>query len=166
MCLSLAAAACSSGADRDDDARAQPSAAPAPSCPPVTPLPDGSRQAGDWVDALVHEHVTYVPAAFLVSPPPTAAPAVLGPVVMTVRCRLADLTAGGDVAPPALDEGTATYLPVGTEVHAVAGFDPGCRLAARVDGRPVVYLAQDEAGGHAVTRPCALRAGAPPSPSS
>jgi len=42
----------------------------------------------------------------------------------------------------------------GTDVHAIDGFEPSCRVAARIDGANRVYLAHDDVGGYSKARPC------------
>ena len=147
-----------SGCTGSDGERAVGSAsAPAPSCPPVSPWPAGKSPYINYADFLVHRQVLYASAGVLLSPPPPAPPLQTGELVMTVRCRLATLAGTGEVPAPSSVEGAAAYLPVGTPVYAVRGFDPACRLVAVVEGRRTQYLAQaEQPDGRSVTLPCAL----------
>jgi hypothetical protein len=81
----------------------------------------------------------------------------LGSVVMTVTCQLDDRH-----EEVTRRDGTASFLPVGTPVHAVNGFDPRCRVAAEVDGHVHVYLAQDPNAPVATPVACAQLPGLDP----
>jgi hypothetical protein len=132
---------------------------PFPSCPPTTKLPDGQRQSVDYVDFLVHSGVTYLGVGAIGGPPPAdlaVSAGQIGPIVMTVRCRIADLTAAGDVNAPTNAEGTAAFVPAGTPVHAIVGYAPACRLLVATNGTPRVYLAMKPGGTRAEYEPCAL----------
>jgi hypothetical protein len=150
----LVATACTGGGSD----RAAETPAPVPSCPAVSPWPASKSPYSNYADFLVHDHVVYASYGVLRSPPPVATPLAVGPLVMRIRCRLATLLSTGEVGDPAQVEGAAAYLPVGTPVHAVRGFDPACRLVSIVDGRTTLYLAQrEEPDGQSVTAPCAVR---------
>jgi hypothetical protein len=132
---------------------------PIPSCPPTTKLPDGQRQSVDYVDFIVHSGVTYLATGAIGGPPPAdlaVSAAQIGPLVMTVRCRIADLTAAGDVTAPTNAEGMAAFVPAGTPVHAIVGYTPACRLLVATNGTPRVYLAMKSGGTTAEYEPCAL----------
>lgn len=77
----------------------------------------------------------------------------LGDVVGQVRCQLSALKF--NKAPGANVNGDAGFLPVGTKLHAIHGFAPSCRVAARVQGRVRVYLAHHTLGGQSAAVPCA-----------
>jgi hypothetical protein len=64
----------------------------------------------------------------------------LGPQVATVRCRLADHNIDG---PPEPLDGDAAFLAKGTALYAVKGYRPSFRLAARREGKLVVFEAAD-----------------------
>jgi hypothetical protein len=101
----------------------------------------------DWVDFVKLNSIEYVAGP---SASTRSAPALkLGPVVGRVRCQLSALTFSQPPG-PAVD-GDAAFLPVGTEVHAIAGIEPTCRVAAEVGGSVRVYLAHGEVNG--VSRP-------------
>ena len=80
----------------------------------------------------------------------------LGPVIGHIRCSL---TANEDPrrGPPPVINGTAAFLPAGAPVYELQGYPPACRLAAYLDGRLQVYLAQADLNGRARPVPCALR---------
>jgi hypothetical protein len=65
----------------------------------------------------------------------------LGAQVAVVRCKLAQYRV--EQPGPYLD-GDAAYLDPGTPVHAVNGYRPGFRLAARRDGRLLLYEAFED----------------------
>lgn len=74
----------------------------------------------------------------------------LGPPVGRVTCNIGEIEqrGGGLMAEPGpWPDGTSTGLPRGTTLHAVAGARPTCRLAARFDGRAVVFVAWREPEG-------------------
>lgn len=61
----------------------------------------------------------------------------LGRRVAEVRCQLAD----SHTDPPVNFDGDAAFLAEGTALHAVRGYRPGFRLAARREGRLVLFEA-------------------------
>jgi hypothetical protein len=64
----------------------------------------------------------------------------LGAQVAVVRCKLADHIIEG---PGTRLDGDAAYLDTGTPVYAVKGYRPTFRLAARRDGKLVLFEAAD-----------------------
>lgn len=62
----------------------------------------------------------------------------LGRIILRTRCEYSRGAPDGGYRQ---QSGDAAYLPVGTEVHEVIGFDPRFRVAARVDGRVRVFQA-------------------------
>ncbi|WP_411285602.1 hypothetical protein, partial [Lapillicoccus sp.] len=83
----------------------------------------------------------------------------VGAVQLRVRCSLNELNDRTHQMPPPARDGDAGFLPAGTPVHAVNGWSPLCRLAARLDGSWHVYLALDERATTAEPRPCAVSPG-------
>ncbi len=83
----------------------------------------------------------------------------LGTVVAQVRCTLRDHPS--DRADPPLVDRTASFLPIGTEIHAVAGYLPTCRVAAVRDGLVHVYLAHQEVNGRSQANDCASPGSSP-----
>ena len=84
-------------------------------------------------------------------------PAQLGPVVGRVRCTISELTQDGrHEVIGGYRDGDAAYLPVGTDLHSVPGYDPQCRIAAEHDGKTTTYLAQHEVDHHSAPLPCAV----------
>lgn len=67
----------------------------------------------------------------------------LGPVYATVRCSLRDKMDPERRGP---QDGDAAYLDAGTPVYEVRGYRPTFRLAARQDGRLVVFEADANPG--------------------
>ena len=105
----------------------------------------------DWVDFVQLHGVQYI--AGMDGPVPPVSTAVLGPIVGRVQCQLSVLTFHRP--PGAAVDGDAAFLAVGTQVRAIAGFEPACRVAARIDGQYRVYLAHHDAGGVSKAVPCA-----------
>jgi hypothetical protein len=87
-------------------------------------------------------------------PYPTLHPEDLAGVVGTVRCRLNDTN--GRAKPDHLQDETSSYLSVGTPLYAVKGYDPACRIAARLDGKLKAYLALDDTATTATAKQCAV----------
>ncbi len=105
----------------------------------------------DWVDFVELDGIQYL--APLEKKVPSLSPDQLGPVVGRVECEVSVLTFSKEPG-PAVD-GDAAFLPVGTEVHAVEGFEPTCRVAAKVDGEIRVYVALAESDHVTRAVPCA-----------
>lgn len=105
----------------------------------------------DWIDFVRLEGIEYV--ADLQGRVPAVPARRLGPLVGRVECQLSGLRFSQPPG-PAVD-GDAAFLPVGTEVHAIAGIEPRCRVAAKVDGSVRVYLAHGEVNGVSRPVPCA-----------
>jgi len=82
-----------------------------------------------------------------------AVPADIGAVVGAVTCELSTLKYTEAPGPSA--DGDAAFLTKGTEVYAVRGFDPSCRVAAKVEGAYRVYLAHHDVNGVSQPVPCA-----------
>ena len=107
-------------------------------CPAGAPLGPGQGIVIDYVDFVEVGDTTFLRA--LDAGSSGFRPPRLGPVVARVRCLLSGLPY--DRSEPPLVDGTAAYLPVGTELHSVEGFPAGCRLAAVVGTTVLFYLAQ------------------------
>jgi hypothetical protein len=123
-------------------------------CPVGRPLPPNVGEAVDYVDFFQLGGRTYDGFGTL----PVRA-SQLGPVIGHIRCSL---TANEDprLGPPPVIDGTAAFLPAGAPVYGLRGYPPACRLAAYLDGRLQVYLAQADTKdkhGHVRPAPCALR---------
>jgi hypothetical protein len=126
------------------------SSAPASACE-STPRQGNSVVMVDWVDFVRLDGIEYI--AGLDGQVPPVASAQLGAVVGRVRCQLSALKFSEQPGPSV--DGDAAYLRIGTEMHAVHGFKPSCRLAARVEGANRVYLAHHSVGGYSKAVPCA-----------
>jgi hypothetical protein len=105
----------------------------------------------DWVDFVQLSGTTYV--ASLDGELPPVVSSQLGAVVGRVRCQLSVLKFSEQPGPNV--DGDAAFLAIGTEIHAVQGFGPSCRVAARIDGVNRVYLAHHDVGGYSKAVPCA-----------
>jgi hypothetical protein len=112
-----------------------------------TPTGGTSTVMIDWIDFVRLDGIEYI--ADLEGRAPDVPATRLGPVVGRVTCQLSVLRFSQPPG-PAVD-GDAAFLPVGTEVHAIPGVAPTCRVAAKVDGSVRVYLAHGEVNG--VSRP-------------
>jgi hypothetical protein len=122
-------------------------------CPPTRYLAN-SAVAIDYVDFVQLYHRQYLADA---TSPSGSIPAQLGPVAAHVRCTISDLTQDGrHEVIGAYRDGDAAFLPVGTDLHSVAGYDPQCRIAAEHGGSTTTYLAQHEVNHHSVPLPCAV----------
>lgn len=121
-------------------AAAQPSTTTdaADACPPV--IKDPNVQV-DYVDLVILSGLQYV------NVDDTVSDVRLGSPVDTVGCSVAEITENmrWHVGSMPWPDRTATYLTRGAELYAIVGVDPGCKVAARVDGRTVVYTALDPA---------------------
>jgi len=106
-------------------------------------------EAVDYADFLQLGRTMY-----LASPEPIKA-SQLGPVIAHVRCSLAAEEDQHRGAPPTIS-GTASFLTAGSAVYQVRGHLPSCRLAAYMDGKLQVYLAQTTVHHHTAPKPCAL----------
>ena len=126
-------------------------------------VPDGIPAAGRPTrDHRPHRHFVRLGgvmfAAGLGVVPPLTPGEPLGAAVATVRCTLSNEPSNH--ADPPLVDGTASFLAVGTEIHAVPGFPATCRVAALRDGTVHVYLAQHEVDGRSQATDCASHPGA------
>ena len=102
-------------------------------------LPSGSA---DYLDFVVVAGTTY----YAGDRPPAGRPlrdSDLGAPVAAVRCKLA----GHLVEEPGQHlDGDAAYLDPGTPLHAVNGYRPSFRLAARREGQLVLFEAAENPG--------------------
>jgi hypothetical protein len=126
------------------------SSAPASACENTNRHPGNAVVMVDWVDFVRLSGTEYI--AGLDGQVAPVAPAQLGAVVGRVRCQLSALTFS-EMPGPNVD-GDAAFLRIGTEVHAIDGFEPSCRVAARIDGANRVYLAHHNVGGYSKALPC------------
>ena len=155
-CVAASLTACATATPRHGDAAALITAdspgqhAPARAgCPLGRLLPPGVAAAVDYVDFLQLGRTFY-----LAAPEPIKA-SQLGSVIAHVRCSL---TAEEDYrrgAPPVIS-GTAAFIAAGSAVYQVHGYLPSCRVAAYMDGKLQVYLAQTTVNHHTAPMPCAL----------
>lgn len=123
-------------------------------CPATKKLPGGQAVMVDYVDFVQFEGRQYVAG---LGGDVSVAPGDLWRVLGEVSCKISDLTDKGDrtVVGPFLDR-NAAFLPVGTELRAVSGYDQSCRIAASVGGEFRVYLAQHDVDGTSKPLDCAL----------
>jgi hypothetical protein len=105
----------------------------------------------DWIDFVQLDGIQYV--ASLDGPTLEVPQEQLGPVVGRVQCQLSALTYAREPGPA--KDGDAAFLAIGTEVHAVRGYQPRCRVAALINGTYRAYLAHQEVGGVSSPAPCA-----------
>ena len=110
-----------------------------------------SRVMVDWVDFVQIHGTQYL--AGLDGKVPAIPSSELGSVVGTVQCQLSVLKFQAQPGPAA--DGDAAFLAIGTDVHAIVGYQPSCRVAARVDGLNRVYLAHALVGGVSKAAKCA-----------
>ncbi len=117
----------------------------------TTPLTGDSRVMVDWVDFVQLHGTEYL--AGLDGKVPAVATEQLGSAVGRVQCQLSVLKFQAQPG-PAVD-GDASFIAIGTDIHAIRGFQPSCRVAARVDGVNRVYLAHADIDGVSKAVPCA-----------
>ena len=118
-------------------------------CPLGRPVPPGITAIGDYADFLQLGRTFY-----LASQEPIKA-SQLGPVIAHVRCSLAAEEDYRRGAPPVIS-GTAAFIAAGSAVYQVRGYLPRCRVAAYMDGKLQVYLAQTTVHHPMAPIPCAL----------
>ena len=126
------------------------SSAPSSACKNASPKGQ-SRVMVDWVDFVQLDGRQYI--AGLDGAVPSVAPSQLGVVVGRVTCQLSALKFSKPPGPSV--EGDAAFLAIGTELRAIQGFEPSCRVAAAIDGANRVYLAHHDEGGYSKAVPCA-----------
>jgi hypothetical protein len=95
-----------------------------------------SQGAADYVNFVKLDGITYTADRPAVGRP--LRDADLGPVHATVRCSLRDKMDPTRAGP---QDGDAAYLEAGSPLYEVRGYRPTFRLAARQDGRLVVFEA-------------------------
>lgn len=102
-----------------------PRSLPTGSCPRGGP---GGAATIDYVDFVVHAGRMFTSTS---TGPGDAVPADrIGPTVAKVSCRIADTAVSPEFR---YRDGDASYLPVGTELHRVAGYRDSFRLTAKAD---------------------------------
>lgn len=87
-------------------------------------------QLYEWDDAVVT--------------PTGAFPAEPYATVLGIGDACQDLIVDGVPANPGLQEGESTFLPAGTELYPVDGFEPTARLVTVHDGERIVLVAVEE----------------------
>lgn len=116
-----------------------PSGSPSLTDPATWPLPvsdddcpSGDTSLADFIPFVIVGDVDYTGGDSSTTAP-------LGRTILRTRCEY------GKGAPEKgyrSQSGDAAYLPVGTEVRELVGFDPRFRVAVRVDGRVQVFQAR------------------------
>jgi hypothetical protein len=130
-------------------ARPTPSSAPTSECDKTSGKKDSVVMV-NWVD-FVQLNGTQFVAEY--GPGHPIASAQMGAVVGRVLCQFSALKLS-EMPGPIVD-GDAAFLPIGTEVHSILGFDPSCRVAARFEGINRGYLAYHDVDGSSLPVPCA-----------
>lgn len=130
VAASIAMAGCGTSDSATEPVTTAAAVRPAGPCPPEDA--DGDA-AIDWVPFVVVDGVM-LHAIF--TPEVTVPESVLGEVVATVQCRIADTVGNPEFRPR---EGDAAYLPAGTELRAVEGYRTDFRLAAWEEGAWRIY---------------------------
>ncbi len=97
-------------------------------CPAL--LPGTSNAAADYVESFRWNDQTYITSDNLTA---RREPGKLGRPVTKVTCSISELTAdnGNLVANGPWPNGTATFLPTGTQVFAIQGVQTRCELGVR-----------------------------------
>lgn len=153
----LSAAGCGSASDDatgggkpTTSVTSRPDAAPGSACL-STPTTGDSTVMVDWVDFVQLDGTQYLASAD--GQVPAVATNQLRSVVGRVECQLSVLKFHAEPG-PAVD-GDAAFIKVGTEVHAVQGYETSCRVAAQIAGVNRVYLAHTTLDGVSRAVPCA-----------
>jgi hypothetical protein len=153
LCAGLAACGVSGPPRAAPAAAASPAqsrnAGTAAGCPLGRKLPPGEANVVDYVDFVKLGGRTYLGS------PGHIRPSRLGRVVAHVRCSLSAEEDDSRQPPPVIN-GTAAFLRAGAAVYEVRGYSSRCRVAAYLDGRLTVYLAQHTVHGRNAPLPCAL----------
>lgn len=139
----------SSASSSPSSARSSPSSARVSECD-KTSSKSNSVVMVNWVDFVQLGDLQFIADE---GPGPSMVSSQMLAVVGRVRCQLSALKFSEDPGPSV--DGDASFLTVGTEVHSVLGFEPACRVAARLRGTIRVYLAHHDVGGHSTAVPCA-----------
>ncbi len=116
-----------------------------------TPRTGDATVMVDWVDFVQLHGIQYI--AGLDGDVPAVASDQLGAAVGRVECQLSVLKF--QAAPGPTVDGDAAFIEIGTEVHAIRGYEPSCRVAARIGGVNRVYLAHADVDGVSKAVPCA-----------
>lgn len=123
-----------------------PAHAPNAGCPGTKRLPDGHRIAIDYVDMVRffgHDYIHDWGRG------PGEHPR-LGRLIGHVTCTVSSLTEdGAHTLVGRFRDGSATFLPVGTQLRVLPGQDPHCVIGAVHDGAVTIYLIH---GRHATCR--------------
>ncbi len=108
-----------------------------PGCPPVEVRP-GRYVNIDFTDFVVHNGVNYA-----ARPEESAAltQGQVGPELFRVICTFSTLNQITQSELPDPTEDSAGFIPAGSPVFRMKGWPEACRLAAKYDGRWVVYVA-------------------------
>lgn len=117
----------------------------------TTPRTGDSTVMVDWVDLVQLHGTQYISG--LDGKVPAVASDQLGMVVGRVECQLSVLTFQAQPGP--VVDGDAAFLEIGTELHAIRGYQPSCRVAATISGVNRVYLAHADVQGVSKAVPCA-----------
>lgn len=116
-----------------------PSSRQAHACP--TPGTGPGTAVIEWVDFVKLNGITYI--SDLATQGQTVDANAVGPIHRRTTCKLAD-----NMTDPGYrtQDGDAAFLPPGTELHVINGYDPAFRLTARRDGHWLIYEADTVPG--------------------
>lgn len=131
-------------------------AASGAACPSAgSSLPTGTNDQVDYADLFRYGSRTYL-GVLANSASVSVSQSQLGTVITHVRCSLSAVTDSQHNPPSGITDGTATALPAGTPIYEVRGYPPQCRLAAYLDRRLHIYLAQRDTATGRTTLTCAM----------
>jgi hypothetical protein len=123
-------------------------------CPPTSRPKGGGFATIDYVDFVQANGRNYIAD---LHPVPAITRADLGPRVLTVRCSFSQLNERTGMMTPQPRDGDAAFLTPGTQVYAIRGWSPKCRLAASHDSQLHVYLAYRPGSRVAAPEACGLQ---------
>lgn len=133
-------------------ASSEPAAATVGPCPKVEPLPAGESVAVDWVDFIQWRGRT-LGHDFSPSAPHVKATELQR--LFTIDCTIDVLVGMNHRLVGSFTDRDASYLSVGTQVYAIAGYDPACRVAVNGSGGIDTYVATQATDGQSSPLPCA-----------
>jgi hypothetical protein len=111
----------------------------APSCPVLPAEPVGPVRRHVIVDYV--DFIQWAGRQYL-SDGTSLPESSLGPMVGVSRCSFSELNERTGQMTPDPGDGDTAFLAAGTPIFAVTGWSADCRLAARRDGRLLLYLSR------------------------
>ncbi len=105
-------------------------------CPDVSKAGHAAVDYVDFLQAYQRQYLAIIPAH------QTSKKVEVATLEFRVRCDFSQLNDQTHRATPRPEDGDAGYLRAGTAVYSIKHWSPSCRLAAKRDGRWLVYVAE------------------------